>query len=324
MVKHENGTGTGQSIDELVGNTPLLKLPRPTDISSDVELFGKAEWFNPGGSVKDRPALRMVVAAEQDGTLTRDRTLLDATSGNTGIAYAMIGAARGYRVELTIPANVSEERKRILAAYGATVHWTSPLEASDGAIRRAHALYGANPDRYVMLDQYNNPNNPLAHYETTGPEIWRQTHGRVTHFVAGLGTSGTIMGCGRFLRETRPDIKICAVEPATPLHGLEGLKHMATSIVPGIYDSRFPDRIVPVFTEDAYAQARFLARHGILVGMSAGAAYAAATQIARELRRGMIVVLLPDAGDRYLSTVLYNLEEIANDPPEGWSYEEAG
>lgn len=295
----------GQSIDALVGNTPLLRLPRPSGIAAGVELYGKAEWFNPGGSVKDRPALRMIVGAEQRGELTPDKIVLDATSGNTGIAYAMLCAARGYRVELAVPANVSVERKRTLAAFGAVVHATSPLEASDGAIRKARALYEANPERYVMLDQYNNPDNPRAHYETTGPEIMRQTEGRITHFVAGLGTSGTIMGTGRYLREHSPHTKIFAVEPATPLHGLEGLKHMATSIVPGIYDPLIADRVVPVETEDAYAQARYLARHGVLVGMSGGAAFAGALRVASRLDRGVVVVVLPDGGDRYLSTVLF-------------------
>lgn len=303
-------TGLGLSIDELVGNTPLLRLPRPDDIPARVELYGKAEWFNPGGSVKDRAALRMIQAAEAGGLLARgnrdNRVILDATSGNTGIAYAMLCAARGYAVELAVPANVSDERKRILAAYGATVHWTSPLEASDGAIRRAQALLAERPERYVMLDQYNNPHNPLAHFETTGPEIVRQTQGRITHFVAGLGTTGTIMGTGRYLHELGRGIQVCAVEPQTPLHGLEGLKHMATSIVPGIYDPKLADRHLSIDTEEAYTQARFLARHGILVGMSAGAALAGALQVARELTEGVIVVLLPDGGDRYLSTVLYD------------------
>jgi cysteine synthase B len=301
---HTNST-LGQAVEDLIGNTPLLRLPRPADVPGGVELYGKAEWFNPGGSVKDRPAWRMIRAAEESGELTPDRVVLDATSGNTGIAYAMICASRGYRLELAVPANVSEERKHILRAYGAHIHWTSPLESSDGAIRKAKELLESAPERYVMLDQYNNPNNPLAHYESTGPEIVAQTADRITHFVAGLGTSGTVMGTARYLHEHRRDIVVCAVEPSTPLHGLEGLKHMATSIVPGIYDPGLHDRHVLADTEDAYRQARFLAAHGILTGMSGGAAFAGALTVARELERGVVVILLPDGGDRYLSTVLF-------------------
>jgi cysteine synthase B len=304
----DTSVALGTPIESLIGNTPLLRLPPIDGVQPGVSICAKAEWFNPGGSVKDRPALRMIVEAERAGHLTPDRVLLDATSGNTGIAYALIGAARGFRVELAMPSNVSIERKKLLAAYGAKVHWTDPLEGSDGAIRKARELAAENPSRYFVPDQYNNPNNPLAHFETTGPEIVEQTHGAVTHFVAGIGTSGTLMGTGRYLRQYRADIQIVAVEPATPLHGLEGMKHMATSIVPGIYDANFADRTVPVDTEDAYARARWLARHGIAAGMSSGAALAGAVQVARELSRGVVVVVFPDGGDRYLSTVLY--EEI--------------
>ena len=299
----ERPAWAGSPVESLVGNTPLIRIPPMENQPEGVHIAAKAEWYNPGGSVKDRPALRMIRAAEESGELTPARVILDATSGNTGIAYALIGAARGYRVELAIPSNVSIERKLMLEAFGAHVHWTDPLEASDGAIRKARALKAEGGDKYYMPDQYNNPNNPLAHYETTGPEIFRQTEGRVTHFVAGLGTSGTVMGTGRFLREK--GVEICAVEPATPLHGLEGLKHMATSIVPGIYDPKFPDRILPVETEDAYSAARWLSRHGILAGMSSGAALAGAMKVARGLTQGLIVVVFPDGGDRYLSTVLY-------------------
>ncbi|HEX9868953.1 MAG TPA: cysteine synthase family protein, partial [Candidatus Tectomicrobia bacterium] len=240
------------SVLEQIGNTPLLRLMNISKEFDRVAIYGKAEWFNPGGSVKDRPALRMIEEGERSGALTRDKVILDSSSGNTGIAYALIAAVKGYRVELAVPRNVSRERKRILQAYGAQVIYTDPLAGSDGAIREAHRRYEADPEKYFMPDQYNNPANWQAHYDTTGPEIIEQTKGRLTHFVAGVGTSGTLMGTGRRLREFNPHIQLAAVLPAEDLHGIEGLKHMETSIVPGIWDEQFPDLKLVVRTEDAY------------------------------------------------------------------------
>jgi S-sulfo-L-cysteine synthase (O-acetyl-L-serine-dependent) len=294
------------SILEQIGNTPLLRFVHITKDIDRVEIYGKAEWFNPGGSVKDRAALRMIEEGERSGALTGDKVILDSTSGNTGIAYALIGAVKGYRVELAVPRNVSRERKRILQAFGAHVIYTDPLAGSDGAIREAHRRYGADREKYFMPDQYNNPANWQAHYDTTGPEIIQQTQGRITHFMAGVGTSGTLMGTGRRLREFNPRIQIVAVMPAEDLHGIEGLKHMETAIVPGIWDEHFPDLKLAVRTEDAYAMARRLAQEeGILVGQSAGAVVHAALELARQLSEGVIVTILPDAGDRYFSTGLW-------------------
>ena len=295
------------SLLDQIGRTPLIRLQRVTrHLPAAVEVYVKAEWFNPGGSVKDRPVLRMITDAERDGRLTVDKTLLDSTSGNAGIAYAMIGAVKGYRVELVMPASASEERKRIIAAYGAKINYSDPLEGSDGAIRAAKEILARAPGRYFQPDQYNNPSNWKAHYDTTGVEILDQTDGRVTHFVAGLGTSGTLMGAGRRLHEADRRIQVIAVEPDAPLHGIEGLKHMATSIVPGIYDPSVHDQKIEVSTEAGYAIARRLAREeGLFVGESAGAALDAALRVAQGLRKGVIVVIAPDAGDRYLSTPLW-------------------
>jgi len=294
------------SVLEQIGNTPLLRLVNISKALDRVEIYGKAEWFNPGGSVKDRPALRMIEEGERSGALTRDKVILDSSSGNTGIAYALIGAVKGYRVELAVPRNVSQERKRILQAYGAHVTYTDPLSGSDGAIREAHRRYEADPEKYFMPDQYNNPANWQAHYHTTGPEIIEQTKGRITHFVAGVGTSGTLIGTGRRLREANPLTQIVAVLPDEDLHGIEGLKHMETAIVPGIWDANFPDRKSTVRTEDAYEMARRLAlEEGILVGQSGGAAVFAALELARQIAEGVIVTILPDAGDRYFSTGLW-------------------
>jgi S-sulfo-L-cysteine synthase (O-acetyl-L-serine-dependent) len=297
-------------ITDEVGNTPLLRVHLFDDACPGVEIHAKAEFMNPGGSVKDRPALRMIEDGERSGRLTRDRIILDSTSGNTGIAYAMIGAARGYRVRLVMPTNVSEERKQLVAAYGAEIEYSDALEGSDGAIRLARALRDADPDRYFMPDQYNNEGNWRAHYDGTGPEIWEQTAGRVTHFIAGLGTSGTFMGTTRRLREHNPRIRCISVQPDEPWHGLEGLKHMASSIVPGIYDPELADEDVGVSTEDAYEVARRLATtEGILVGHSSGAALHVAGRVGRELaaegRPGVIVIVFCDGGDRYLSSGLY-------------------
>lgn len=285
-----------------IGNTPLLPLKLPPDVSPRVELWGKAEWFNPGGSVKDRAALSIIEDAIRRGALTHDKALIDATSGNTGIAYAMICAAWGHCLELCMPANVSAERKKILAAYGAKLHLTDPLEGSDGAIRHVRELVAQYPERYFYADQYNNTNNWCAHYQTTAPEIWKQTQGHITHFVAGIGTSGTLIGNARRLREYNPHIQIVEVEPADELQIIEGLKHMESSIVPGIYDAHCANRKIAVEAEDAYRTALDVARNeGLFVGFSAGAAIHAARILARELDEGVIVTILPDGGERYLS-----------------------
>ena len=287
---------------ELVGNTPLVKLRHLTSHLSGVEIYAKAEWFNPGGSVKDRPALNIILEGERSGQLTPDKILLDATSGNTGIAYAWLGAARGYKVRLALPQNASEERKRILRSYGAELVLTSPLEGSDGAIREARRLYAESPDLYFYADQYNNPANWEAHYHTTAVEIWQQTSGRITHFIAGLGTSGTFMGTSRRLKEFNPNIKVISFQPDSPFHGLEGLKHMETAIVPGIYDASRADEAYEIGTELAHEYARQLGkREGLLVGVSAGAALACALKVAREIESGVIVTVFPDGGDKYLS-----------------------
>jgi S-sulfo-L-cysteine synthase (O-acetyl-L-serine-dependent) len=295
-----------ESILGQIGNTPLLRFANIGKEFDRVEIYGKAEWFNPGGSVKDRPALRMIEEEQRSGALTRDKIILDSTSGNTGIAYALIGAVMGCCVELAVPRSVSWERKRMLEAFGADVIYTDPLEGSDGAMREAHRRYKADPEKYFMPDQYNNPANWQAHYNTTGPESIEQTRGRITHFVSGVGTSGTLMGTGRRLREFNAAIQLIAVQPAEDLHGIEGLKHMATAIVPSFWDEGFPDRQLSVQTEDAYDMARRLAlEEGMLVGQSAGAAVCAALELARQIPEGVIVTILPDAGDRYFSTRIW-------------------
>jgi S-sulfo-L-cysteine synthase (O-acetyl-L-serine-dependent) len=267
----------------------------------NVELYAKAEWRNPGGSVKDRPAARMILEGERSGALTPDKMILDATSGNTGIAYAMIGAARGYRVRLCVPENVTPERKRILRAFGAEIVFTDPMDGSDGAIIRAKAMYAADPGRYFYADQYNNPGNWRAHYDTTGPEIIEQTNGRLTHFIAGLGTSGTFVGAGRRLREYNSGIRLISVQPDSPLHGLEGLKHMETAIVPGIYDPALADEDLAIGTEEAFELTRQLARSGLFVGISSGANLAGALRVARGTSNAVIVVIFCDGGEKYLS-----------------------
>ena len=289
------------SIVDLVGNTPLIRLSSFEAGLDGVELYAKAEWKNPGGSVKDRPAARMISDGERSGLLTRDKFILDATSGNTGIAYAMIGAARGYRVRLCVPANVTPERKRILKAFGAEIVFTDPMEGSDGAILRAKAMYADRPDLYFYPDQYNNPGNWRSHYDTTAPEIIEQTGGRITHFVAGLGTGGTFVGVGRRLREVNPAVKLVSVQPDSPLHGLEGLKHMETAIVPGIYDPGLADEDLRVSTEEAFELTRRLAHEGLFVGISSGANLAGALDVARRARNAVIVVVFCDGGEKYLS-----------------------
>jgi cysteine synthase B len=285
-----------------VGNTPLIDLSFLTSRKLGVRVFGKTDWLNPTGSVKDRSALSIISAAERAGQLTSSKTILDATSGNAGIAYAMIGASKGYRVMLTIPKNANEERKRILRAYGVQLVYTDPLEGSDGAIRKAREIYSGNPPRYFYADQYSNDANWRAHYDTTGPEIWSQTSGSITHFVAGVGTGGTLMGVGRRLRGYNRRIQIVSVQPDSPFHGIEGLKHIPTSILPKIYDPTFPDRVVQVATEEAQQLVKQLANeHGILVGLSSGAALAASRKIASEIEGGTVVAILPDSGERYLS-----------------------
>jgi S-sulfo-L-cysteine synthase (O-acetyl-L-serine-dependent) len=291
----------------LVGNTPMVELRTIRDgVAPGVRLLGKLEGFNPGGSVKDRPALKMVEDGLAAGRLTPGKTILDSTSGNTGIALAMVGAALGYPVELVMPSNVSIERKQVIAAYGAKVIFSDPLEGSDGAIRLCRKILADNPEKYWKPDQYNNPANSLAHYETTGPEIWRQTDGRITHFVAAIGTSGTIMGTGRYLKEQSRRVQVIAAEPDDAFHGLEGLKHMATSIVPGIYHEEELDLKIGIATDDAYAMVYRLGREeGLLLGQSSGAALVAALEVARDLQQGTVVMLFPDFGDRYLSTNLW-------------------
>ncbi len=295
------------TIESLIGNTPLLAFRTITaHLPETVRVFAKAEWANPGGSVKDRAAANIIREAEAAGLLRPGTTILDSTSGNTGIAYAMLGAAKGYKVKLFLPANVSQERLAILRAYGAELVLTDPLEGSDGAIRAVRELIAAHPDQYFYADQYNNPANWRAHYNSTGVEVWEQTDGTVTHFIAGLGTSGTLMGTGRRLKDYDPAIQIIALQPDSPFHGLEGLKHMPTAIKPGIYDEFFPDRNIGISTEATYVMARRLAREeGYLVGISAASATVGALQIAEELAErgepGVIVTLFPDNAYKYLS-----------------------
>jgi cysteine synthase B len=296
-----------------IGNTPLLRLARITADLPGIEIYAKAEYFNPGGSVKDRAALNMILDGERTGKLTNDRIILDSTSGNTGIAYAMIAAVKGYRVVLCLPANASMERKRILNAYGAWVVLTDPAEGSDGAIRKCREMYEADPGRYYYPDQYNNPANWKAHYETTGPEILEQTGGRITHFVAGLGTSGTFTGVTRRLRLDMPGVKCYSAQPASGFHGIEGLKHMPTAIVPGIYDETLADGNLTLETEDAYRMVRLLAREeGLLVGISSGANVVAALRLGREMydagQTAVIVTIFCDSADKYLSENFWDEE----------------
>jgi cysteine synthase B len=288
------------SLLAFIGNTPLIQISRLTKHLKGVQIFVKAEWLNPGGSVKDRAGLRIIEDGERSGELTRDKIILDSTSGNTGIAYAMIGAFKGYRVELVVPANVSEERKKALEAYGVNLIFTDPLMGSDGALLEAKRIYETNPNRYFKGDQYNNPSNWRAHYETTGLEILHQSKGRVTHFIACVGTGGTLMGTGRRLKEYNPRMRLFGVQPDSGFHGIEGLKHIETAIRPGIYDESILDGTFFVKTEDAYEMMTRLAKEeGLWVGPSSGAAFWASIKLAESIDRGVIVTIFPDGGERY-------------------------
>jgi cysteine synthase B len=299
---------TASSVLDLIGRTPLVRLRRFE--TPGVELYAKAEWQNPGGSVKDRAAARMIAEGEASGKLRPGLTIVDATSGNTGIAYAMIGAARGYKVRLFLPENASPERKLILRAFGAELVLTNPLEGTDGAIREVRALVAADPQQYFYPDQYSNDGNWRAHFDTTGPEIIEQTGGRITHFVAGLGTSGTFVGTGRALRRFNSGIKLISFQPDSPFHGLEGLKHMATALVPSIYDPALADEDLAVSTEAAHRLVRRLAQEeGLLVGISSGAALGAALNIAQRLEKGVIVTVFPDGAEKYLSESFWTADD---------------
>ncbi len=299
------------AILDLIGNTPMVRLRRITArLPDNIRIHAKLERFNPGGSVKDRPAMWMIREGIEQGKLDKSKIILDSTSGNTGIALAMIGAALGYRVRLVMPGNVSDERKRICRAFGADLVYSDPLEGSDGAILLARSIYESDPDMYFKPDQYNNPANPRAHEESTGPEIWRDTEGRVTHFIASLGTSGTLVGTGRYLKRISPNIRIIAAEPDSPFHGIEGLKHIESSIVPGIYDAAVHDEKIGISTDEAYELTqRLAAEEGILSGQSCGCAMACALQVAERLaeqgKGGDIVAIFPDGGEKYLSTPVF-------------------
>jgi cysteine synthase B len=305
-------TRLGQRLVERIGNTPLLRLERASAEFPNVEIYAKAEWFNPGGSVKDRAAYSMIREGERRGDLRPGKVILDATSGNTGIAYAMIGAALGYRVKLCLPSSASPERKHILKAYGVEIVYTPGGEGTDGAIRRVREIYQADPEKYFYPDQYGNPANPAAHYTGTAPEIWLQTEGRITHFVAGLGTSGTFVGTSRRLKELNSRIRCVSMQPDSGFHGLEGLKHMATAIVPPIYDPGVADEDIAVRTEDGQQMAKRLAREeGILAGVSSGGALWTCLDVAGRLPRGehaVIVTVFPDSGEKYLSEQFWSEE----------------
>jgi cysteine synthase B len=301
------------SIALTIGNTPLVELKR-INTNRKVRIFAKLEGNNPGGSVKDRPALYMIEKAEQSGELKPGKTILEPTSGNTGIALAMIGASKGYRVKLTLPECVSTERRHILEAFGAEVILTPAQQGTDGAIRMAHKLLDQEPDKYFMPNQFANPNNPLAHYETTAPEIFEQTDGQIDVFVTGMGTTGTLMGASRYFKEKSKDIRIIGIEP-TPGHAIQGLKNMSEAIVPEIYDASQLDDIIPMQDEEAFSTARRLAsEEGIFAGISSGAAVAGALRVAGAMKSGTVVTLIPDRGDRYLSTMLFR-SACAKCPP---------
>jgi S-sulfo-L-cysteine synthase (O-acetyl-L-serine-dependent) len=295
---------------DLIGRTPLVRLPHFEREVPGVELYAKAEWQNPGGSVKDRAAFRMITDGEASGRLRPGLTIVDATSGNTGIAYAMVGAARGYKVKLCLPENASPERKLILKAFGAELVLTSPLEGTDGAIREVRRMVAEHPEKYFYPDQYSNDGNWRAHFDTTGPEIIEQTNGRLTHFVAGLGTSGTFVGTTRRLKQFNPSIRAISFQPDSPFHGLEGLKHMETAMVPAIYDPSLADEDLRVGTEEAHRLVRRLAREeGLMVGISSGAALAAVLTVARRLDSGVIVTVFPDGAEKYLTEKFWTSED---------------
>ena len=290
------------SIIDLIGNTPLIKLNQFSELSSDKKIYIKAEWFNPGGSIKDRAALSMIKEGIKKGSLTKEKTIMDSSSGNTAIAYAMIGSALGFKVELVTPENINIGRKKTLEAYGAKIIYSSPFEGSDGAILGARKLARNFPDKYFMPDQYNNIANPLAHYQTTGPEIWNQTNGEITHLISGIGTSGTVMGTGRYLKSMNEKIKIVGVQPDEPLHGLDGLKHIPSSIVPGIYNEEELDILYNANTEKSYLiMEKLMQLEGMFVGHSGGAVVLSALEILRESDAANIVCVIPDGGYRYLS-----------------------
>ena len=296
----------GERPTERIGNTPLLRIESLSAEFPGIQILAKGEWHNPGGSVKDRAAAAIVAEAERRGELRDGKSLLDSTSGNTGIAYALLGAAKGFPVTLCMPSNVSEERQRILHAYGANIVYTDPGEGSDGAIRKAQEMYAAHPERYAYVDQYSNDANWQAHYHGTANEIWQQTEGQVTHFVATLGTSGTFMGTSRRLKELNPNIQCISIQPDSAFHGLEGMKHMATALIPKIYDADLADGDLGINTEDAHVMVKRMARsEGLLIGISSGAALVGCERIARELavtgKDAVIVTVFPDSGDKYLS-----------------------
>src|SRR6187401_1990370 len=302
--------GAVSSVLELIGRTPLIRLKQFEHETPGVELYAKAEWHNPGGSVKDRAAARMILEGEQTGKLRPGLTITDATSGNTGIAYSMIGAAKGYKVKLFLPENASPERKLILRAFGAELVLTSPLEGTDGAIREVRRMVAEDPEQYFYPDQYSNDSNWRAHFDTTGPEIIEQTNGRVTHFVAGLGTSGTFVGTSRRLKQFNPKIRTISFQPDSPFHGLEGLKHMASALVPSIYDPSIADEDLRVGTEEAHRLVRRLAREeGLMVGISSGAALSAALTVGRQLESGVIVTVFPDGAEKYLTEKFWTAED---------------
>ncbi|MCF7803191.1 MAG: cysteine synthase family protein [Candidatus Marinimicrobia bacterium] len=300
----------GVELEKTIGNTPLLYLESISEmLPENVHAHAKAEWFNPGGSVKDRAAFGIIKSAEEAGALDNGKTLLDASSGNTALAYAMIGASRGHDVQLCVPENASREYIRMYKAFGAKVTLTPAAESSDGAIKKARELHREFPDRYFYADQYSNPANWMAHYKTTAPEIWEQTDGQITHFVAGLGTTGTFTGTSRWLREYNPDISLVSVQPNGPLHGLEGLKHMPSAIVPGIYDDYLADENLEIETEVAQSLVKQLARQeGLLVGMSSGAAVAGVLEVGSRLDSGVIVTVFPDNGRRYINEQFWSEE----------------
>ena len=303
----ERSVRDNSSLLSSIGHTPLLRIRNIEIYNENVQIYAKAEWFNPGGSIKDRPALNMLLEAEKSGQLAKDKIVIDASSGNTGIAYAMLGSALGYSVQIALPANASSERKETLRAYGAEIIETDALTGTDGAQQYVRDLVSEHPDRYYYPDQYNNPANWQAHYNSTAWEIWNQSRQRVTHFVAGLGTTGTFVGTSRRLKEFNPSIQCISFSPDSPIHGLEGLKHLPTTMVPGIYDPSLADDHLTVTTEEAYAMTRILARNeGLYVGISSGAALAVSLHLATQIENGIIVTVFPDGGSRYSSEQFWN------------------